>query len=188
MGKTSKIKGSFVCECGRSVMNRLMCDDCLRALMLEKRYSHFNSLMTARSARLPYFYGECPRHIISAFTTKTNTCQICDPPRGASARAMARKAGHGTYSDSCPRHGPDARFSVNSGKCLSCFTATGVVRVRGRNARADARRVGRVSFTAQCETCGPTQFSVNSGKCLGCYTATGARRVHRVGAENPDTT
>lgn len=179
MAGSNDIKGLFTCKCGASVKNRLTCDDCVRTGLLETASSNFNSHKVAEKCGLSYFFSNCETHGISRFTTETNTCQICDPPRGPRARTLARREGRTTYLDTCVSHGPDTIFGVNSGKCLTCYNATGAVRQSQRpgQVRAEARRAGWSRYGYLCPTCGPTSFSVITGKCLTCHTTAGIRRV-----------
>lgn len=96
-------------------------------------------------ARIVYLRGyavaypaTCPTHGETLFSMDRNRCLECYTTsgqqrrtggRGAGPRAAARRAGDVSYRAHCETHG-DAPFHVNSGKCLRCYTATGVRRAR----------------------------------------------------------
>jgi hypothetical protein len=91
----------------------------------------------ARKSGRPTYWSYCPVHVEADHSTATGECLACVADmRAAQAvaippRVLARRAGDVTYADACEIHGPAALHHVNTGKCLTCFTATGARRVRG---------------------------------------------------------
>lgn len=96
--------------------------------------------IAARDAGARTFRAYCPVHVEADHYVTTGKCCECFTSVGAlrdasgrsgpSPRAAARRAGDVTYADACEIHGPAALHHVNTGKCLTCFTATGARRVR----------------------------------------------------------
>lgn len=109
------------------------------------------------------YRNNCPQH--GETDHCAGRCVICDP------RHAARKRETATYVAQCATHG-ETTFALQTGKCLTCYTAAGVVR-RGKTARAIARAAGARTYRGRCETHGETEFGVQSGKCLTCFNSLG---------------
>lgn len=140
----------------------------------------------ARKAGEATYVGECPTHGETAFHVQSGTCATCTTAVGSprtgparprnGARAEARMIG-ATYLDRCATHG-ETPHHVNTGRCLTCFTATGAPRAAPTppSARAEARRAGLRTYPARCDKHGETDHHVTCGKCATCYNAVGLRR------------
>jgi hypothetical protein len=94
----------------------------------------------ARRARSKVYVGTCETHGEAAFSVSRGQCLTCFTMTGerrtrpidtANARATARREGRREYLDICDRHGRHVH-SVAHGKCLTCFTTSGVARVGPR--------------------------------------------------------
>jgi hypothetical protein len=141
----------------------------------------------ARKAGHSGYTGTCPTHGTTAHSVAHGKCLTCFTMSGAARlgtgeratpRSEARKAGQAHYLATCPTHGITAH-SVPNGKCLTCFTTAGTVRLgSGQRAtpRSEARSAGLLHYLATCPTHGDTLHSVGHGKCLECFTTAGLER------------
>ena len=174
----SKIKRLRMCQSCCSVTDRPTCNDCLRIMAYFDDGDWFRSAMFAKSYRLTYFYANCPTHGFAQFTTKTRACQICEPPRGKTARAIARSEKYASYLDRCTEHG-DTPFGTNTGVCLTCYNAAGYPRTpspESARSRRTSQCEGWSWYFDFCDVHGTTNFGMKSGRCLTCCTASGAPR------------
>lgn len=187
MSRPKKFKYLRNCERCGSVTNRITCEDCLKIAAYFPGEGPAHGAWAARTYGISYFYADCPIHGMSEFVAKTEKCVICEPPRGKTARTIARRDKRPAYRDWCDMHGM-TDHGTNTGKCLTCYTSVGRERVsaaRGRpttlGLRAISRREGRSWYFGRCETHGSTPHAVSHGRCLTCYTATGDVRRQAAG-------
>lgn len=111
--------------------------------------------------------------------------------KGGPARFQAVRAGARTYLAACETCGPSVAHGVQSCKCLTCYNAAGLRRVRGgpgsasaaNSPRLEARRNGAPTYPATCPVHGPeVPHHTVRGLCLGCFTSMGHPRT---AATNP---
>lgn len=144
----------------------------------------------ARALGMSRFLAECPTHGETDHDVPRGKCLTCFTTLGApraqktkgrpiteGSRAAARRAGETRYLAGCATHGETAH-SVQHGKCLGCFTASGSPRSHRSTepARGEARRSGAKTYAGTCDRCGPSPHHTASGTCAFCCTVNGAPR------------
>ncbi len=167
------------------------CLECYTSLGKLRASYNMETRATARNNGQKTYKAHCNIHGTTEFSVRIGKCLTCFTEMGIarssavesmSPRSVARRNDWRTYEDTCSTHG-SVKFSVRTGKCLTCFTGSGWRRSNGTslNPRANptrvlARHLGMSSFLHVCATHGQVEHSVAHGKCLKCFTAAGYLR------------
>lgn len=110
-----------------------------------------------------YAQGQTPQEQIERQEFGVNGCR----------RAIAAAHRLTTYEDLCATHGVTQHLTQPGYEFAECAQC---VAEKPDLTRAEARRVGHVSFPAICATHGRAPHSVAHGKCLTRYTSAGVER------------
>ena len=121
----------------------------------------------------------CDRHGATLRLIHNNACVHCCDKRRDPFRIAARREGRSQYEQFCKEHAAYEPHWVETGKCATCFSRSGIRRVRFADTdpvRAAARAAGLTTYLRECPIHGEHPHSVDRRKCLGCFTHSGKVR------------